>query len=235
MTKPKYVRQMDDLTKNLHYALGVAPGEFALCPGPDGYAPIKEVVAALRGEDGFRGLTENRVREVVGQALGQTPLEIEGSLIRVKPELANLPTPQPAAEPKPKLLYVGLKPTFWPVALTHGLKPKPGQDRVRLYPTEELAKTVAQRWIPEPVMVAVNKAKAEKTGTKFEIYAETIYLATEITAEALFGPPIEPRAPEKAPPPRTLADPIPHHGKIRGKRDDAPDWKNQARQDRRRK
>ncbi|MDR1609126.1 MAG: hypothetical protein LBT38_12085 [Deltaproteobacteria bacterium] len=236
MTKPKNIRQMEELTALLRYALGLAPGEFLLWPDPDGFVPIKETVAALRDEDGFRGLTENRVRETVSQALGQGPLEIVDNLIRVKPDLAELPTARPALEAKPKLLHLGLKPTAWPIIAEQGLQPKTGQTRVRLYPTEELAKKEAKRFRPDPVMVAVNKAMAEKTGTTFEIYAEVIYLATDIAPQALFGPPIKPQETEKPPPSRpTLSEPVTHHGKIRGKRDDAPDWKNQTRKERRRK
>jgi putative RNA 2'-phosphotransferase len=236
---PKAERQRDSLQKFLRYVLGVAPDEFGLWPDEAGFVPLKELVGALAGEKEFKGITANRIRELVGQALGQSPLEIEGTAIRVKPELAELPTPQPAPEKGPKLLHLGLKPSAWPHVLSHGLKPKFGRERVRLFSSEEQAKAVARRHSPEPVMVAVNRALAEKGGTSFWALTERIYLATDVAPAALFGPPVKPLPDEEK---STAAEPagffpgaVVHRGKIKGRRDDSPDWKNQARKERRKK
>ncbi|MDR2142646.1 MAG: RNA 2'-phosphotransferase [Deltaproteobacteria bacterium] len=238
MSSQKPSRQKETLGKILFYALGLAPDEFGLCLEANGFISIKEVVGALRREEGCRGLTESWLRETVASP-AQSQLEIEGQLIRVKPELAELPKPEPALEPRPKLLYLGVKPPAWPVIFQTGLRPKPGQERVHLFTSEELARQVASRFIPEPVLITINKALAEKGGASFWKYTDRIYLASEIAPTALFGPPVKPQETEEktapSPTPRAWPGPIAHHGKIKGKRDDAPDWKNQARRDRRRK
>jgi putative RNA 2'-phosphotransferase len=243
MTQQKAARQKDQLDKNLRYILGIAPDEFGLCPDEQGFVPIKELLGALRSEDGFRSLTENRIREFVDQSLGQASAELADNLIRIKPPLADLPSPKLYEGQKPKLLYIGLKPTAWPVIFKNGLKPKPGQSYSRLFAAQDQALQVAGRFINEPILVAVNKAMAEKGGTKFFIYTERLYLATEIDPAALFGPPVrenpEPSAAKGQTAPKTTEfnrpqiEPIIHHGKKRGKYDNEPDWKNQTRRDRR--
>jgi hypothetical protein len=166
-------------------------------------------------------------------------LEIEGSVIRVKPELATLPKIVPAPPGKPKLLHIGLKPSAWPAIFAHGLSPKAGEEFVRLFGSPERAREVASRFISDPVIVAVNRAMAEKGETEFFLYGESLYLATPIKPEALFGPPIKPQ--EETPkakaikPPLGQFDPIALHGKAKGRRSDSPDWKNQTRKDRRKK
>jgi putative RNA 2'-phosphotransferase len=237
--------------KNLVYILGVAPDEFGLWLNANGYVKIKDLLGVLRTEEGLRGVTENQIRFLIDQGLGQSPLEIAGDLIRVKPALApDLPQPSPAPPGGPKLFYIGLKPTAWPVIFNNGLKPKNNQEYAVLYTTKEQAEAVIKRFYPDPVLVTVNRAQAEKTGTKFFRYTEKIHLATEIAKEALFGPPIKPldRVDPAASPAKNLAYPqgypmggypmaqskaLVHHGKVKGKGEDSPDWKNQTRRDRR--
>ncbi|MDR1394917.1 MAG: hypothetical protein LBK52_01935, partial [Deltaproteobacteria bacterium] len=105
MTKQKAGRQRDSLEKIIFYILGTAPDEFGLLPDREGYVTVRELVGALRQEEGFRGQNERLVRSLVDQALGQTALEIDGARIRVKPPLASLPSPVPAPPGQPKLLY----------------------------------------------------------------------------------------------------------------------------------
>jgi putative RNA 2'-phosphotransferase len=233
----KITWKKDNLEKLLFYALGVAPDEFGLWPDEEGFVPLKEVIGALRAEAGFKGIVENQVREAVGLALSQGPLEIEGAAIRVKPGLAETPKPEPAPKGQPKLLYIGLKPQAWPHAAQQGLKPKPGQSRLRLFSSKERAQEVAARFVPEPVVVAVNRALAEKDGTEF-LLAGQLYLAGSVPPAALFGPPVkEPAEAEKPATPvqPVWPGPVVHRGKTKGRRDDSPDWKNQTRRDRRKK
>jgi hypothetical protein len=80
----------------------------------------------------------------------------------------------------------------------------------------------------------------------FSPFAETLWLADEIPAAFLSGPPVKPledEKPKKAPPapPETpmaalgfpLSDPKPSRGKKKGRFSDSPDWKVRTRRDRR--
>jgi RNA:NAD 2'-phosphotransferase (TPT1/KptA family) len=217
---------------------------------------IRELVGAVKQEDGFRSLTENRIRDSVSQAFDKSSLEIKDNLIRAKPHLAGLPTPRPFSGSRPKLLYLGLKPTAWPQISKNGLRPKPGCEYSLLFPDQTQAGQVARRFISEPVLISINKEIAQKLGTEFFIYTERLYLATEISSEALFGPPVKESQDSSAAPwtdtvakkraepdssyrepevfPGAYAGTVVHHGKKKGKYNNEPDWKNQTRKDRRR-
>ncbi|MDR1110718.1 MAG: hypothetical protein LBP92_08525 [Deltaproteobacteria bacterium] len=244
MAKLNVSRRRDNLEKMLVYVLGVAPDEFGLLPDKLGFVPFKELLAAVRQEDGFRGVTEGNILEIMNSSHADPILEAVDSRVRVRPGLAG-PCPEKPAGPRPKILFLGLKPTAWPSASEHGLRPKPGEERIRLFPTREAAMKVAQRFCPDPVIVTVQLAKAEGSGSLVETYSENLYSADFLGPEALMGPPVAPRpepreakAPEKTglpgQPLGLFIEPRPIHGKKKGKYEDSPGWKTGTRRDRRR-
>jgi putative RNA 2'-phosphotransferase len=68
MTK-KTSHSRTSLEKLLRYALGNQPDEFGLVLSDDGFVPVKELVTALKEEDGFRWLNETRVKELINLPL----------------------------------------------------------------------------------------------------------------------------------------------------------------------
>jgi hypothetical protein len=147
--------------------------------------------------------------------------------------------------PRPKLLYLGLKPTAWPSVSELGLRPKPGEERLRLFPAKEAAMKVAQRFCPDPIIISVQLAKAEASGSLVEAYSGSLFSADFLGPEALMGPPVPPKAePREAKatekpglpgqPLGLFIEPKPMRGKKKGKYEDAPSWKPGARKERRR-
>ncbi|MDR1546809.1 MAG: hypothetical protein LBU12_08925 [Deltaproteobacteria bacterium] len=237
----KHGQQIDNLEKMLRYALGVAPDEFALLPDAEGFVPLKELLAALRAEDGFRSLGEGRILEVLNRPGDESPLEARGAFIRLKPALAQLPPELPPNLPKPKILHLGLKPSAWAHASVHGLKPRPSEPAIRLFPDRQAARKAASRFCPEPTMIAVSVRLAEAQGAVLTPYSERMWLTDALKPEALTGPPVPAKPveaertspPSAAPSPGLYAEPAVSHGKKKGKYEDAPEWKTMTRQDRR--
>jgi len=106
-----------------------------------------------------------------------------------------------------------------------------------------MALRVGRRFSAPVVLVTVRAAKAGQAGVVFRPYSSRLWLAADIPAEFLSGPPVpeeEPAPPAGAP--RALehavrppaGGPTLHQGKVKGKHGDAPDWKNQLRRERRR-
>lgn len=237
------------LEKLIRYALDTAPHEYGLVPGDGGYVPLKELVAALRDEDGYRSVNETRIMELVNQPGGASPFEAEGWNIRLKPALQSGPPPLPPDLALPKELWCALKPQGWRFAWENGLRPRrPRETRLPLFADREQALKVAKRFCPDPVAVKVFAARARDKGVIFSPFAETLWLADEIPAEFLAGPPVrpleeqEPKKPAaKAPetPMAALGFPLPDprgqalRGKKKGRFSDSPDWKTQTRRDRR--
>ncbi|MDR2301901.1 MAG: hypothetical protein LBF38_07680 [Deltaproteobacteria bacterium] len=242
MAKHNVEKRRDSLDKFLLYVLGVAPDEFGLLPDKDGFVPFKELLAAIKGEDGFRGVTEGSVNEVLNYPWGKAALEREGNRIRVRPEQANFEFEKPNT--RPKLLYFGLKPTAWPSVFEHGLRPKPDEEYIKLFPTKEAALKVHSRFCPNPIIISVNVNKAESGQSIIETVSENLYKTKELKPEALSGPPVPPRSEVEESKSRQKQDlpgqslsahvePVIHHGKKKGKFEDTPDWKIRTRIDRR--
>jgi RNA:NAD 2'-phosphotransferase (TPT1/KptA family) len=235
------------LEKLLRYVLDTAPHEYGLVPADGGYVPVKELLAAIREEDGFRSTGEGRVMELVNQPGGVSPFETDGALIRLKPAFQKGPPPLPPGLAVPKELWAAIKPQGWRFAAEKGLWPRrPKETRITLYADKDLALRVAGRFCPDPVPVKVLAARASERGVVFSPFSETVWQADEIPAEYLSGPtikPLEEKEPKKKAPPAPdtpmaalgfpLPDPQASHGKKKGRFGDSPDWKTQTRRDRR--
>ncbi|MDR1036185.1 MAG: hypothetical protein LBT40_06335 [Deltaproteobacteria bacterium] len=247
-TKTDQSRQA--LEKFVRYVLDTAPHEYGIVPGDGGFVPMKELVSAVRDEDGFRGVTEGRIMELVNQPGGASSFETsEDGQIRLKPQFQKGPPPLPPDLQLPKELWCAIKPAGWRFAKENGLRPRrPKETRIPLFAEKELAVKTARRSCPDPVAVKVFATKARDMGIVFTPVAETLWLADEIPETFLFGPPVKPLeekdVPRKKPaaadaPAAAPGFPLPEtkaeisHGKKKGRFGDSPDWKNQTRRDRR--
>jgi hypothetical protein len=103
---------------------------------------------------------------------------------------------------------------------------------------------VYTRNCPDPVIVTINLGKAEKAGITILAFSNQLYMAKELKPEVLSGPPIPPKPEQGEGKTSHKADtpgsplgftlvPTVHHGKKKGKFQDAPDWKVRTRIDRR--
>lgn len=245
----KTVQKQDSFEKLLRYILGLRPDEFGLHPDEHGFVGLKDLLAALHDEEGWRGVKEGQISMLTNQPGEQSPFEIQDGAVRLKPPLSELPPEAPAQEEVPKLLYLPLKPAAWPVIHEKGVFPKTGRNQVRLWADEELAKKIGRRLSPTPTLVTVRAAAARQDGAVFLPYSELLWLTEEVPARFLNGPPVPPKE-EEVPSRKAKAQPDPagsfhlpggpdsqveiHRGKKKGKHGDSPDWKNQIRRDRRR-
>ncbi|MDR1313201.1 MAG: hypothetical protein LBQ12_05770, partial [Deltaproteobacteria bacterium] len=132
-TKTSQSRQ--SLEKFVRYVLDTAPHDYGIIPGDGGWVPVKELVAAVRDEDGFRGVNENRVMELVNLPGNASRFETgEDGQIRLKPQFQSGPPPLPADLSLPKELWCALKPSGWRFARENGLRPrKPKEIRIPLF------------------------------------------------------------------------------------------------------
>jgi putative RNA 2'-phosphotransferase len=244
----KTVNDRTSLEKLLRYVLGIAPNEFGLVAGEGGYVPMKDLLAAIKDEGGFRGASESRIMELVNVPGGKSPFETEGNLIRLKPESASLPPPVPEGQKLPKELYAALKPSTWPAASQNGLMPRrPKENAVPLFTDKDMAFKVAKRFCPDPVPIRIQASKAKADGVVFTPYGDNIFLCDYVPQNFLIGPVVKPQEEKdikKTSPPsesRTtdysvqelMVEPVIHKGKKKGKYSDEPDWKVRTRKDRR--
>ena len=250
MANLKLSRQADNLEKLIAYIMGVAPWEFGLIENDGGWLPMKDLVAAIHSQDGFRGVTEGRILELHRQPGGASPLEIEGRLVRLKPGRGPVPDPGEAPAAKPKILHLALKPSLWRHAAERGIFPRPGDEEgakeIALFEDKEAALATARRIFPNAVAVSLNAKMADSGGARLTYRGPGLWSAGALKAEWLSGPPTPPKAegePSKqATKPETPLPGAPiwaeprvssSKGKKRGKYEDAPEWKTRTRLDRR--
>jgi putative RNA 2'-phosphotransferase len=246
MSDRKLSRQVDSLERLLVYVLGVAPWEFGLLPDDDGWLPLKEVIAAIRGEDGFRGVTEGRIMEIRRKPGDGSPIETGDGVIRLKPGRAEPADRGEEPAKRPKLLHLAIKPTSWPHVSRNGLAARAGEGQtdLRLFEDKEMAFKTTSRIHPDPVLVTVGLKTAEAGGIRLAWRAPGLWSAPELKAEWLSGPPLPPKTEETAKAAKPAETPLPGasfwaepvaapKGKKKGKRDDAPEWKTRTRLDRR--
>ena len=244
----KFVQKQDSLEKLLKYILGNRPDEFGLRPDANGFVPMKALLAALHDEEGWRGVREGQIMGYVNKPGDASLFEVEEGLIRLKPHLSELPPEAPADHEIPKVLYFTLKPAAWPVISERGLHPKTGDSAALLWADKEQALKIGRRNSPSPVLVSIQSGPARKGGAEIKPYSELLWLTDFVEAKFLSGPPVPPKEEEpksrkakeearaELPGSFHLAVPEPevHKGKKKGRHGDEPDWKNQARKDRRR-
>jgi putative RNA 2'-phosphotransferase len=231
-----------DLAKMLAYILGRKPYEFGLVPDGAGYVRVKSLLQALSEEQGWKHVRESHLREVL-ISIPEPPVEMGEGRIRAR-QREHLPQPEYEPEP-PGLLFHCVRRRAWPHVRDRGLVPTE-KDRVCLAADPQAALRRGRRIDPDPVLVTVHTAKAP--GVVFFRFGPELFLADQLPADALTGPPLpkakeEPAAPKKPSLPETpgsfFFDPTrerrPSSSEKAGKpRKKDPDWKRERRKSRKR-
>jgi putative RNA 2'-phosphotransferase len=174
------------LAKILSYALGCRPDEFGLVADPDGYIYIKEMLKALRQEDGWRHLRMANLNEVAA-TITPCPIEIETDRIRavVRDRLPRAVIPRSM----PKLLHIPVRSRAYPTAVEKGLH-SGRRPHLILSSDKEMALKLGLRLDNEPVILTVQVAKSQDKGVDFKQYGDTLFLADEIPVNTFSGPPL---------------------------------------------
>ena len=197
--------QRQALSRFLTYLLGHRPDEFGLVSDPDGFMPLKDVLMALKEEEGWSFVRQSHIEDLLRDP-DRTRFEVKDKLIRVVPEDSSLePGPYPAARP-PALLYHAARPRAYPVILERGLRPG-ARPFVPLFVTPEMALRVGRRRDPKPVLLTIQAARAAESGVVFYRPQELIYLVDLLAPDFLTGPPL----PKEKPAPKEAPRPEPPH------------------------
>ncbi len=188
----------DNLMRMLRYVLGVAPAEFGLVPGPEGWVPIKELLAALHQEEGWRHVRASMIADAASR-LAPELVELDEKLVRASER--SHPLPDYGVSP-PAHLYLGARRKAWPVLHRRGLEaPHDGRPWV-LATEQDAALKLGQRRDSEPVLVTVQAHQAMDQGAVFPAWGD-YFLCEWAPAAALMGPPIDEQAsPKKKPKPK---------------------------------
>jgi putative RNA 2'-phosphotransferase len=201
-------RELQTFAKFLHYVLGVRPDEFGLVPDPDGFVSIKELLQAIREEEGWSFVGRGHIQELMhGSERGR--FETAEDRIRdAAPSVVLAPEPLAAAPPR---LFHGVRTRAYPVVMRHGLRPARGP-WVVLSVTREMAARLARRRGPDSVILEIHAGDAARRGVRFYGTQGLLFLAASVPPACLSGPPLRPdREPNRTPKP-AAARPAPPPG-----------------------
>ena len=182
----------------MSYMLGTRPDEFGLVPNTNGYVPIKEVLKAIREEPGSGYVRESHVREVLLHDTDAV-FEMSGKKIRTRNRTFAPVDKERHCDPPSKILFKGVKRKAYPVILKAGLL-RGSQEHLVLTSDKDLAIRIARRSEQNPIMLEIRAGAAHENGIAFYPFGESLYLADEIPAQFISGPPLpKERQPKEEP------------------------------------
>ena len=183
------------LVKTLTYVLGVAPGDYGLCPDENGYVNIKELLKALHETEGWRGVRRGMLDDMANR-LAPDDFELDENRIRC---LSRTPPRPEWGEETPAHLYLGLKPKAWAGVSKRGVTDNQSGP-VMVAASREWALRLGARRAPEPLVITVQAHQAGDQGVVFGKISEELYICDWLPADCLMGPRVEERpAPPKPP------------------------------------
>jgi putative RNA 2'-phosphotransferase len=182
----KHQIKVDSLSRFVVYILGHRPDQFGLVPDSDGFVSYKELLWALHEEPGWGYVRLGHINEVLlGKDRGL--FETAGDRIKVTERRWLLDLATPASSP-PKILYTPIRRKAHTHVMEKGLK---GDGFLVLSADPDMALRIGRRKDQKPVLLEIRTEPAMEQGVLFYPFGD-LFLATEIPAGLIAGPPVSP-------------------------------------------
>ncbi len=157
--------QFTKLSRTMAYALRHHPEQFGLTLDEEGWAPLDELLAALRQQHSLQTVTVDDVVALLAQP-GKQRFELYEGMIRAcyGHSLAQKVIREPVIPPA--ILFHGTTPEAAQMINVQGLKPMQRQ-YVHLSSDEATARSVALRKTRHPVILHIDARQAHQQGIHF--------------------------------------------------------------------
>jgi len=192
-----------NLSRFLIYILAHRPDEFGLVPDQNGFFTLKELLWGLHEESGWGYVREGHIREVL---LGKDRALFvrEGDRIRAVEKRWHLDLQTPS-ENTPKILFVAIRRKAHFHVMEKGLS----SDRpLVLSPDRDTALRIGRHRDQKPILLEVITGPAQQEGVSFHAFG-LLFLAAEIPAKFISGPPVPEEIREPPPPKKETTSPQP--------------------------
>ncbi|MBP1742043.1 MAG: phosphotransferase KptA/Tpt1 [Deltaproteobacteria bacterium] len=195
--------RVTDLSRFLIYILAHRPDEFGLVPDSIGFITMKELLRAIHEEPGWGYVREGHIREVL---IGKDRALFAWGEDRIraveKRWHLDLQTP---SENTPKILFAAIRRKAHVHVMEKGLF----SDRpLVLSPDRDMALRIGRWRDQKPILLEVMTGPAQQQGISFHAFGD-LYLAKEIPAEFISGPPVPEEIREQPPPKKEKIVPQP--------------------------
>lgn len=172
---------LEELSKEVSYALRHAPWEYELEMDEEGWVPIEQFLDSLHKKEKWRGICEKDLAIMIEKSVKRRH-EIERGMIRafyghsIPMKILKL------EQMSPDVLYHGTARRFIQSIKKSGLLPQSRQ-YVHLSQDMETAESVGKRHDNQPCILIINAKKAWSDGIKFYLGNEKVFLADAIPSK----------------------------------------------------
>jgi putative RNA 2'-phosphotransferase len=175
------------------YVLAHSPDEFGLVPDEAGFVTYKELLQAMHEESGWRYVRRTHVHEVL---LGEDRALFDWDEKRIRAAERRWEWGREvSSQDLPKTLFTPVRRKAHPVAMEKGLR-APKAKHLALSPDREMARRMGSRRDQRPVILEVRASIAAQEGLPISAFGE-LFLAKEIPARFISGPPVSPDEQER--------------------------------------
>lgn len=225
------------------YILGVSPDEFGLVPDREGYIDIKTFLQAIHEEPNMGYVREYHVKEVLLWDKNDN-FHVEGKKISYTKKNFTITEDNGNEMVTPKILFKGVKRKAYPHILKYGLLPGK-DDYVSMAKDKDFAIHIAKRIDQKPVVLEINAGLAINKGIHIFPFGKYLFLAENVPAEFIQGPPLPKETFKEKIPPKKEMDKSPGTFTLKTEKD--PDlrrrtkakkhftWKEEAKKSRKKK
>ena len=171
-------KQLNELSKEISYALRHAPWEYELEMDEMGWVPIEQLLDALHKQDKWKEITQKDIQEMVSKAEKKRHEIKNGKIRAFYGHSIPMKILKTKTEPPP-ILYHGTARRFVDSIMKNGLLPQQRQ-YVHLSKDIKTAQAVGKRHDDMPCILSIDALKAWNEGISFYFGNEKVWLADEV-------------------------------------------------------
>lgn len=166
---------LEELSKEISYALRHAPWEYELEMDEQGWVPIEQLINSLRRSKKWEHITKDNINAMMKNSAKKRH-EIKNDKIRALYGHSIPMKIKKEVSIPPDILYHGTSRMFMKSIKDKGLIPK-GRQYVHLSIDIDTAIAVGKRHDEKPIILMINAKKAYSEGIKFYFGNEKVWLA----------------------------------------------------------
>lgn len=175
------MNELEELSREISYALRHAPWEYELEMDEEGWTPIEQLLDALHRDDKWKNICEADLSKMIERSVKKRHEIVDG---RIRAFYGHSIPMKILKEEKipPNVLYHGTARRFVQSIIENGLLPQSRQ-YVHLSQDVETAENVGKRHDNMPCILIITAKKAWDEGIKFYMGNEKVWLADMIPSK----------------------------------------------------
>lgn len=172
------MNKLEELSREVSYALRHAPWEYELEMNEEGWVPVKQLLDALHRSEKWSDIQEADLNEMIEKSEKKRHELLDGKIRAFYGHSIPMKILKEEKMP-PDVLYHGTARRFWESIHERGLLPQ-NRQYVHLSQDVETAENVGKRHDGKPYILIIDAKRAWNDGIKFYLGNEKVWLADAI-------------------------------------------------------